>query len=38
MTASIADSLPIALQAYPLTGKREGLVIIEGVIGFFTPG
>ncbi|HRJ61205.1 MAG TPA: isochorismatase family protein [Azospirillaceae bacterium] len=38
MTASIADSLPIALQAYPLTGKRAGLVIIDEVNGFCTPG
>lgn len=38
MTATIADSFPIALQPYPLSGKRAGLVIIDVVNGFCTPG
>lgn len=34
----MSDALPIALQTYPLTGKRAGLVIIDEVNGFCTPG
>ena len=38
MIAAIADSLPLSLLAYPLTGKRAGLVIIDEVNGFCAPG
>jgi nicotinamidase-related amidase len=31
-------TLPVALAPYPLTGKRAGLVIIDEVNGFCTPG
>lgn len=31
-------ALPVALAPYPLTGKRAGLVIIDEVNGFCTPG
>lgn len=34
----MSDALPIALQPYLLTGKRAGLVIIDEVNGFCTPG